>query len=88
MDTLCWFCDNACGGCSWSGKFEPVPGWIAIPTKIQAEKGRKMDSFTVLSCPEFSLTEKSAGEYEVWRKRFGNGHDKLGGCELLQQPEE
>lgn len=23
----CWDCINACGGCLWSAKGEPVPGW-------------------------------------------------------------
>ena len=43
-DTLCWGCEKACGGCSWSKKFVPVEGWKAIPTE---------KSFDVYECPEF-----------------------------------
>lgn len=32
-ETLCWTCQNACGGCSWSKSFTPVEGWDAKPTK-------------------------------------------------------
>ncbi len=30
----CWDCINACGGCSWSAKGEPVPGWKAEPAIV------------------------------------------------------
>ncbi len=59
-DTLCWGCDKACGKCSWSREFVPVPGWKAIPTKIfqwtsKGEHRRKCytNSFDVYECPEF-----------------------------------
>ena len=37
--TLCWKCERACGGCSWSADLIPVDGWDAIPTKIAADRG-------------------------------------------------
>lgn len=49
---ICFDCQRACGGCSWSachtvtGKplFLPVPGWTAKPSKIYSEpKGHKRD---------------------------------------------
>jgi predicted nucleic acid-binding Zn ribbon protein len=43
-ETLCWTCQNACGGCSWSRSFEPVEGWEAKPSA---------DSFFVINCPQF-----------------------------------
>ena len=58
--TLCWSCQNACGGCSWSEydpktgkiKFEPVPGWEAIPTKISMQgRVEKIGSYRVIKCP-------------------------------------
>lgn len=60
-DTLCWGCEKACGRCSWSKNFVPVPGWKAIPTKIfQYTRGQggnhyryHTDSFDVYECPEF-----------------------------------
>ena len=57
--TKCWDCANACGLCSWSSRFVPVPGWNAI--KIPLGKSVRMpsddpeDQFTyiVKSCPLF-----------------------------------
>lgn len=53
--TLCWNCKNATGGCCWSAKFEPVPGWTAEPTKVNVNNGgeRYYKSFNVTDCPEF-----------------------------------
>ena len=62
---LCWRCEKACGGCSWSRDFTPVPGWKAKPTKIisytaNENGGRKkyyMDSYEIHECPEFEIAE-------------------------------
>ncbi len=63
-ESLCWCCENARGGCSWSKNFEPVQGWNAKPTKVCIRKktlksGKKKryytDSFDVYDCPEFEL---------------------------------
>ena len=55
--TLCWKCERACGGCSWSADFVPVDGWEAIPTKIAADRGyyveKEINSFIVTNCPLF-----------------------------------
>ena len=48
QDQLCWRCGNACGGCSWSREFEPVPGWIAIPTFKD-----RSDTYCIIKCPDF-----------------------------------
>lgn len=32
-DQLCWSCKNACGGCEWSARLEPVAGWTAKKVK-------------------------------------------------------
>lgn len=62
---ICFDCKRACGGCSWSEvddktgkvKFEPVPGWIAEPTKLylgEAHGVRKYgDTYKVMACPLF-----------------------------------
>ena len=48
----CCECKNAVGGCSWSRRFEPVKGWIAIPTVIN--HGGILDgSYMILHCPDF-----------------------------------
>lgn len=58
--SLCWKCANAYGSCSWTGRdefgkllFEPVPGWVAKPTQVSVGGGKKVQSYCVLSCPEF-----------------------------------
>ena len=51
-ETLCWDCQNAVVGCSWSSCFEPVPGWTAVPQNIR-ELGRITPSYHVEACPEF-----------------------------------
>lgn len=62
---LCWFCEKACGRCSWSKDFTPVPGWKATPTKIisytticgKRYKKCYIDSYEVHECPEFEFME-------------------------------
>ena len=58
--TICWKCDNACGGCSWSREFKPVPGWKATRNDVSTSrcvsgKNRrtKTESYIVHECPEF-----------------------------------
>ena len=46
--TLCWRCNNTCGGCSWTKSFQPVKDWKAIKTIVDEN-----DSFMVMKCPEF-----------------------------------
>lgn len=60
--SLCWDCQNACGGCSWSRSFTPVEGWEARPTKIKLIPNKEgleyTDSYHVISCPEFIPDEE------------------------------
>lgn len=67
--TLCWDCKNACGGCSWSAKFEPVPGWKAVRKIIRPQagwgKGKAVDTYRVDKCPLFEPDEG----YEARGKR-------------------
>ena len=52
----CWDCANACGGCSWSAKGEPVPGWKAEQTSILCYEGSqagRTESYKIIFCPEF-----------------------------------
>ena len=46
--TLCWDCKKACGGCRWSDKLLPVPGWTAKETTNKIGV-----SYIVLECPQF-----------------------------------
>ena len=63
--TICWSCQNACGGCPWTEvdpdtdqiRALPVEGWIAKKHLQQyADKdGRRMvESYEVLYCPQYS----------------------------------
>lgn len=47
---LCWRCENATGGCSWSKELKPVNGWKAIEVKRDADEG---DTYKILYCPLF-----------------------------------
>lgn len=56
QQTLCWDCKKALGGCSWSRRFEPVPGWKAVVSETAGylnEAMRQIPSYCVLNCPEF-----------------------------------
>lgn len=50
---LCWDCANVYGGCEWSARFEPVPGWDAIPTTRTVGGKFVEKSFSVRACPKF-----------------------------------
>lgn len=52
---ICWKCDRATGGCSWSSKGIPVKGWKANKTIIKDNitSNRIIDSYEVLKCPLF-----------------------------------
>lgn len=58
-DTLCWDCQNACGGCSWSEDFIPVKGWKAKPTKLKGYGDTHTDSFHVIKCPKYIKDKRS-----------------------------
>ena len=51
--TLCWDCKRALGDCPWSRSFEPVEGWVAVPTVIYYHSQPSVDSYCVISCPLF-----------------------------------
>lgn len=73
----CWTCKKCYGGCSWSRKFEPVPGWDATPTNKGTPgngTGNYYESYDIHSCPEYendgSLPPEERGRKPV--KRPGN----------------
>lgn len=57
LETLCWSCQNATGGCSWSRTLKPVKGWNAKAIKIKASEGKEFvrytDSYIVKKCPKY-----------------------------------
>lgn len=48
-EQLCWFCKNACGGCSWSRSFVPIAGWEAYAL----ERDNGTIGYRIRKCPEF-----------------------------------
>ena len=63
-DCICWDCQRACGGCSWSryGEFQLVPGSEVRRTVRNEQSGRyryQVPGVTVISCPEFLADERS-----------------------------
>jgi len=59
--SICWNCENACCGCSWSRQFKPVPGWKAIETNIKYKDNQTTRSYIVQSCPQFKQDSTEFG---------------------------
>ncbi len=58
---LCWECQNALGGWSWSKNFTPVPGWKAKKVYLRhATRGwlDRVETYKVIECPEFRKDKK------------------------------
>ena len=51
--SICWDCERACCGCSWSKDFKPVKGWTAIPTKMKLKGNQTTGTYIVTECPDF-----------------------------------
>ena len=73
----CWTCTKYLGGCPWSARFEPVPGWDAEPVKRRAmphSAKEYVDTYDIKSCPMYvndgSLPPEERGRKPV--KRPGN----------------
>lgn len=61
IQSICWMCAKAGGGCSWSERFEPVEGWTARKDTMLtgARDGKHVtDTYTVRKCPEFALERR------------------------------
>ena len=75
--TICWDCKNAIGNCSWSDHWEhkPVKGWVAERSDLVNTEGGAVESYIVISCPEFvpdepRQTQKLCLSCEFARQRF------------------
>ena len=62
-ETLCWKCQNACGGCSWADKGTPVDGWNAKFRPI-LYAGKLRVSYFVYECPKFKADKPRPNEAE------------------------
>lgn len=62
---ICFECQKACGGCSWSAvdpvthklRFEPVPGWTAKKVLMKSWSWKTrceyVETYHITACPEF-----------------------------------
>lgn len=58
---ICIDCKKACGGCPWSEKFEPVPGWEAQKVSLNVGDRRFIETYSITACPLFDKDEKQTG---------------------------
>ena len=68
-------CKKACGDCSWSEKFEPVPGWTAkkvmLKTGTSGKKPRWVETYYITACPEFETDQpRKTSNLEMSDKDF------------------
>lgn len=54
---ICFDCKNACGGCPWSAKSVPIPGWSAEKSDI-GNKRKSIETYHITACPLFVPDEK------------------------------
>lgn len=69
---ICFDCINSVPdrqghGCPWSERFEPVPGWTAVPSKLLVNTSKKhrtykyyADTYRIIDCPQFIRDERGA----------------------------
>lgn len=72
---ICFDCQRACGGCSWSQDFTPVPGWTAKPVKLKQSPGEPIDTYHITGCPLF-LPHPPKEEVRIERKPKRNGRKR------------
>lgn len=77
METLCWECKKACGGCSWVDSFAPVKGWQAEKNVIPDKAVGGIDSYCVKACPEFTPDDKRIINLDELVKMVGHCHRKV-----------
>lgn len=73
----CWTCTKYLGGCPWSARFEPVPGWDAEPVEKSGNNTNPpISTYDIKSCPMYvndgSLPPEERGRKPVKRKEPGN----------------
>lgn len=58
---ICFRCQKAICGCSWSREFVPVDGWTAEPVILKGF-GKDVPSYHITACPEFVEDEPRTPE--------------------------
>ena len=76
---ICFDCENACGGCSWSRNFTPVPGWTATHVYREAAHDGYRETYKITACPQFiqSVPRKDV-EYEWYKTMVEESRRKRG----------
>lgn len=65
---LCWNCQKACGGCTWSDRLELVEGCTATPTERTLTGGKPLQGYHITQCPEFVADEEIKKSKPVIKK--------------------
>lgn len=60
--SICNYCVNCVGKCSWSKSLVPVEGWTAEKTVYKMHDGKKGVSYRVYECPQFEKVEERKPE--------------------------
>ena len=73
----CWTCKKYLGGCPWSARFEPVPGWDAEPVEKSGNNTNPpISTYDIKFCPMYvndgSRDPEERGRKPVKTKRPGN----------------
>ena len=73
----CWTCTKYLGGCPWSARFEPVPGWDAEPVEKSGNNTNPpISTYDIKFCPMYvndgSRDPEERGRKPVKTKRPGN----------------
>lgn len=68
-EQLCWICQKACGGCSWSDALIPVKGWDAVKVyrKYNDEDETLNFTYRITSCPQFISDRKEHYYEEIYK---------------------
>lgn len=80
IQTICWDCAKATGGCSWSDELKPVDGWTAAPCQA-SQRFKPYDSYVVIRCPMFDRDSLNGGQeklLKIWGKgkKHENGNNR------------
>ena len=68
----CWTCTKYLGGCPWSARFEPVPGWDAEPVEKSGNNTNPpISTYDIKSCPMY-VNDGSRDPEERGRKQTIN----------------
>ena len=64
---LCFHCVNGAGGCEWSNRLQPVPGWTAEYTE-------KTGNYWITACPKY---EEGDRLWSSRRAKQANANESL-----------